>query len=61
MNADFNLTAFMKREGILRIARNPHGFSVYIEGDILGTGETVAEAYESAARQRDDRPRRKAA
>lgn len=47
------LDAFMADEGILRISRTQHGRSVYMTGDILGTGETVAEAFESAARQRD--------
>ncbi len=54
---DFDLTAFMRREGILRIANNPHGFSVYIQGDILGTGETFAEAFDNACRQRDSERR----
>lgn len=48
-----DLDAFMANEGILRIARTKHGRSVYMLGDVLGTGETIAEAYENAARQRD--------
>lgn len=58
---NFDLTAFMKREGILRISDNGAGFSVYMRGDILGTGPTVGEAYENAAFQRDRQAPRKAA
>lgn len=48
-----DLTAIFKREGILRIADNGAGYSVYMRGDILGTGKTVGEAYENALRQRN--------
>lgn len=49
-----DLTGIMRREGILRIARfRAGGFSVAMEGDILGTGKTVGEAYENALRQRN--------
>lgn len=58
---NFDLSAFMRNEGILRISDNGAGFSVYMRGDILGTGVTVGEAYENAARQRDlQQPRRAA-
>ena len=43
-----NLTAIMERDEILRIAHTGGGFSVYMRGDILGTGKTVGEAYQSA-------------
>lgn len=48
-----NLTRLMRAEGILRISCTPHGFSVYLTGDILGTGTSVGEAYQSAMRQRE--------
>jgi len=38
----------MERDEILRIAHTGGGFSVYMRGDILGTGKTVGEAYQSA-------------
>lgn len=47
-----NLTRIMLDEAILRIARNPNGYSVYLEGDILGTGKDVGEAFRNAIRQR---------
>lgn len=48
-----NLTRIMRKEGILRVSCTEHGFSVYMRGDILGTGSSVGEAYQSAMRQRD--------
>lgn len=57
----FDLTAFMKREQIIRISDNGGGFSVFMRGDILGTGETVGDAYENARSQRDNLQERKAA
>lgn len=42
------LTWLMKEQGILRIAHTGGGFSVYMRGDILGTGKTVGEAYQCA-------------
>lgn len=57
----FDLSAFMRKENILRISDNGAGFSVYMRGDILGTGETVGEAFTNAARQRDVRSPRKVA
>ena len=46
------LTDIMRRDGILRIADNGMGFTVYLRGDVLGTGRTVGEAFDSALRQR---------
>ena len=45
-----NLTRIMQRDGILRISHTGGGFSVYMRGDILGTGKTVGEAYQCALR-----------
>lgn len=56
-----NLTRFMETNGILRIASLRPGYSVAMQGNILGTGETVEEAIESARRDRDAQLERKAA
>jgi hypothetical protein len=56
-----DLTGIMRRDGILRIADNGGGFSVYMRGDILGTGKDVGEAYRNALRQRNARAVRVAA
>lgn len=45
-----NLTRIMQREGILRICHTDGSFAVWMRGDILGTGKTVGEAYQSALR-----------
>lgn len=42
------LQDIMEREGITRIARWDGFYSVAITGDILGTGKTLAEAYDCA-------------
>ena len=42
------ITAFMRRHGISRIADLSPGFTVAMRGNILGTGETVEEAFQSA-------------
>lgn len=47
-----NLTRFMEANGIVRIARLRPGYSVAMEGNILGTGETVEEALANARRDR---------
>lgn len=47
------LTAIMEDYGILRIARfKSGGFSVAMEGDVLGTGPTVGAAFDNAIRER---------
>jgi hypothetical protein len=57
-----DLTAIMERDGILRIARFPNGgFSVALEGNIIGTGKTVGEAYQCALRDRAAQSRKLAA
>ena len=45
---DFDLSTFMRVHGVLRIARVGGNFTVAMEGDRLGTGQTVQEALESA-------------
>lgn len=49
------LTRFMRREGIIRVSNTDIGVSVYMRGDILGTGEDAEEAFQNAASQRDAR------
>lgn len=54
-----DLTQIMRDQSILRIARFTFDgrelFNVALEGDILGTGETVGEAYQNAVNQREAR------
>lgn len=54
----FDLTSFMRRHGVIRISDNGAGFSVYMRGDILGTGPTVGDAFDNAVdqRTRNDEP-----
>lgn len=44
----FDLTSFMREQGILRIAQLGDNFSVYITGDRMGCGKTVGEAFANA-------------
>jgi hypothetical protein len=52
LDMTFDLSRFMRENRVIRISDNGAGFSVYMRGDILGTGETVGEAFDNAARQR---------
>jgi hypothetical protein len=47
----FDLTSFMRRNGVLRIAQLGDNFSVYITGDRMGCGKTVGEAFANARGQ----------
>lgn len=48
----FDLTTFMKREGILKIADIGEGqFSVWLRGGRCGTGKSVGAALENARAQ----------
>lgn len=54
-----NLTRIMRDNAILRIGRFTDAgrdyFNVAMEGDVLGTGLSVEEAYQSALRQKSGR------
>lgn len=61
-NQGVDLTGIMRREGIINIHMDQHGsFQLRMRGDILGTGKTVAEAYQDANSQRNARAVRVAA
>lgn len=47
------LTAFFRREGILRISDNGGGYSCWARGDLLGTGTTITEAVENVLDAKD--------
>lgn len=47
----FDLTSFMRDNGVLRIAQLGNNFSVYIAGDKMGCGKTVGEAFANARGQ----------
>ena len=49
------LTAFFRRNGIIRIADLGTGFTVAMRGDILGVGETVEDAVASALAHKAER------
>lgn len=48
----FDLTSFMRDNGILRIGRFEDNFNVYLTGDKFGCGKSVGEAFANARGER---------
>lgn len=44
----FDISAFMQRNGILRIGRHDENFNVYVTGDRMGCGKSFQEAFDNA-------------